>query len=170
MALVFAMSPTQIVRTSNYEIVASVFPERVLVLPEYGNYFMKNDFPVAEDRDPARVKSIIATAYSSDPYQTDNTPCIPAINYDLCEAAERGEVNTIAANFLPKGTQVRFPEVYGDKIFVVRDRMNARYNRTNRIDFYTAVLDEDGVLDTQASKQKAKNFGLKRMEMEVFGK
>ncbi len=125
-------------------------------------------FPVSGEREARRVMSVVATAYSSDPYQTDSTPCLPAMNFDLCEAAEEGVVDTIAANFLPLGTKVRFPELYGDKVFTVRDRMNARYNGTNRIDFYKAQLDADGNVDNVASKQEAIDFGVQRITMEIF--
>ncbi len=163
--LVVGMVPAQVVNAATNEVVASVLP----AAPS-GMSYMKQVFPVSEDRAPLRSKNVIATAYSSDPYQTDSTPCIPAVNYDLCEHAEQGEVNTIAANFLAKGTKVRFPELYGNKVFVVRDRMNKRYNGTNRIDMYIAVLDENGKLDNYASKQTAKQFGLKRLKMEIYGK
>ena len=165
----FATSPG-LVLGSESEIVAPIVPRAAFTLSEYQGKTLGFEYPTALGREPVRTQGIIATAYSSDPYQTDDTPCLPAVNYDLCEAAERGEVNTIAANFLPKGTQVRFPELYGDKVFVVRDRMNARYNGTNRVDFYTAMLDARGKLDDAASKQAAKQFGLKRMTMEVYGK
>lgn len=125
-------------------------------------------YPAAGERDPLRSMYVIVTSYSSDPYQTDSSPCYPAMNYDLCTWAEKGVVNTVAANFLPLGTQVKFPELYGDKVFVVRDRMNARYNGTNKVDIYSAVLDETGKLDPTASREAAKNFGLKHLKMEIF--
>lgn len=132
------------------------------------NPAQRAELPVAGDREPRRVMNVVATSYTSDPYQTDSTPCIPAMNYDLCTNAEAGIVDTIAYNGLPLGTQVRFPEVFGDKIFTVRDRMNARYNGTNRIDFYQAVLKDTGELDPVASKQLAINFGVQTMQMEIF--
>ncbi len=64
------------------------------------------------------------TAYSSTVDQTDSTPCITANGFDLCV---NGQENVIAANFLPFGTKVRIPEYFGDQIFTVQDRMNARY-------------------------------------------
>ena len=64
------------------------------------------------------------TAYSSTIDQTDDTPCITANGYNLCE---NNQENVIAANFLPFGTKVRLPEKFGDRIFTVQDRMNARY-------------------------------------------
>lgn len=132
-------------------------------------------FPVAGERAPLRTLQVFATAYSSDPYQTDSTPCIPAMSFDLCEHyLASGLEDTIAANFLPLGTKVRFPELYGDKIFTVRDRMNSRYNYDRigyyRIDFYKIESNGNGGIDASASKQEAIEFGFKRdIKMEVIG-
>lgn len=65
-----------------------------------------------------KVKMII-TAYSSEPNQTDDTPFITASGKHVADGI-------IANNLLPFGTKVRLPELYGDKIFVVEDRMNTR--------------------------------------------
>lgn len=149
-----------------------VLPMRVMTtdIPE----LEKTSFPVAGDRAPVRTLRVFATAYSSDPYQTDSTPCIPAMNFDLCEHyLAHGLEDTIAANFLKLGTKVRFPEMYGEKIFVVRDRMNSRYNYDkigyHRIDFYK-VAAMNGQIDNKASKLEAIEFGFKRnIKMEVIG-
>ena len=50
--------------------------------------------------------TIPLTAYTSDPAQTDDTPCITASGLDVCA---RNEENVVAANFLPMGTRVRIP-------------------------------------------------------------
>lgn len=133
-------------------------------------------FPVAGDREPVRTIRVIATAYSSDPNQTDATPCIPAMgSFDLCKAfVKDGLEDTIAANFLRLGTKVRFPDMHGGKVFTVRDRMNARYNYETlgyyRIDFYKAAADEGGRMDTKASKAEAVEFGVKRhLKMDIMG-
>lgn len=113
--------------------------------------------PLAEDRKPIRVIKVIATAYSSDPAQTDDTPCIPADGYDLCKHYETyGEGNTLAANFLPLGSQVKLPDMFGDKVFVVHDRMNARYGY-GRIDIW------------MPTKEEAQAFGVRQMELEMYG-
>jgi 3D (Asp-Asp-Asp) domain-containing protein len=91
------------------------------------------------------------TAYSSDPGQCDNTPCITANGYDVCS---HGIEDTIAANFLKFGTKVRIPELFGDRIFVVRDRMNARHD--NRVDIW------------MIEKASAKKFGIKAAKIEVL--
>ena len=105
--------------------------------PESANTIKKI---VEEDPKPelkvVKTYNVRATAYSSTPDQTDDTPCHTATNYNVCI----GDKNVIAANFyinglrVPFGTLVRIPDVYGDKVFVVEDRMNARY--TNNIDIW----------------------------------
>jgi 3D (Asp-Asp-Asp) domain-containing protein len=90
------------------------------------------------------------TAYNSDPAQTDDTPCITANGFDVCE---HGQEDTIAANFLKFGTKIRIPELYGDRIFVVRDRMNKRY--TSRIDIW------------MKNKSDARSFGVQVAKIEV---
>ena len=117
------------------------------------SYEFKNTFPVSEDRVLEIVKEghYTLTAYNSDPYQCDNSPCITANGFNVCE---HGIEDTIAANFLKFGTKVRIPELYGDKIFIVRDRMNSRYQ--NRIDIW------------MLEKQDAKEFGAKIAKIEVL--
>lgn len=100
------------------------------------------------------VKSVSthsATAYNSDPAQTDSTPCITANGFDVCK---HGVEDTIAANFLPFGTKVRMPELYGDRVFVVRDRMNSRY--TSRVDIW------------MLRKVDARKFGVQKIVIEVL--
>ncbi len=122
-----------------------------------GEAISKSAFPVADDREPVKTILVVATAYSSDAWQTDSTPCIPADGYNLCKHYEAyGEGNTVAANFLPLGAQIRLPELYGDKVFVVHDRMNARYGY-GRIDVWMPTLEE------------AKAFGVKYIELELYG-
>ncbi len=105
---------------------------------------------------PKKVKSVLATAYSSEPGQTDNSPCITATGYDVCENyALYGSSNTIASNFLPVNTLIKIPELFGDKVFVVRDRMNARYGYNN-IDIW------------MPSTGSAKQFGIKQVTIEIY--
>lgn len=114
-------------------------------------------FPVSEDREPSRTIWVTVTAYSSTVDQCDSTPCITANGFDLCEAySEHETIDTIAANFLKFGTQVRLPEISPTKVLVVRDRMNARYNGQNRVDVWLPT------------REMAKEFGVKRVKMEIF--
>lgn len=64
------------------------------------------------------------TAYTSEVAQTDNSPCTTANGFNVCE---HGVEDTIAANFLKFGTKVRIPELFGNRVFIVRDRMNKRH-------------------------------------------
>lgn len=87
------------------------------------------------------------TAYSSSRDETDDTPF---------ETASLSHVRygIVAANWLPLGTKLQIPEIFGDKIFVVEDRMNQRY--PNRVDVW------------MPSKQKAKQFGKKTAEIVII--
>lgn len=116
------------------------------------------NFPESSTRDARYTMYVVATAYSSEVAQTDDTPCIPAMwKFNLCDYYDMyGVADTIAANDLPLGTKVRFPELYGDKVFTVRDRMNRRYTGKSRIDFWLP------------EKSEAIQFGVQRIEMEVF--
>lgn len=116
-----------------------------------------SQFPVASDREPTKTMKMAATAYSSEPRQTDSTPCITANGFDLCSYyKEYGSGNTIATNILPLGTVVQI--TIGDQVkeYVVRDRMNARYNGQRRLDIWMPTTPE------------AKAFGVKLVEVKVF--
>lgn len=62
------------------------------------------------------------TAYASVPGETDDTPFIAA-------SGEHVHDGMIAANWLPFGTQVKIPSLFGNKIFTVEDRMNQIFNQ-----------------------------------------
>lgn len=99
----------------------------------------------------AREMVIVVTAYSSTKDQTDSSPCTTANGYNVCK---HNIENVIAANFLPFGTHVTFPEVFGEKEFIVQDRMHPRHH--NRADIW------------MKSRAAAKKFGIKRMKMVVI--
>lgn len=93
------------------------------------------------------VYIVSATAYSSTVDQCDSTPFITASGQSVRDGI-------IATNFLPFGTKVRIPELYGDKVFEVQDRMNARYY--TRIDIW------------MPSRGQALYFGVKQVKIEVL--
>lgn len=93
----------------------------------------------------------VMTAYNSEPGQTDDSPCITATGFNVCE---HGEEDTIAANFLKFGTKVRIPELFGDRVFVVRDRMNKRH--ADRVDVW------------MKDRSDALKFGIKTAKIEVL--
>ena len=105
--------------------------------------------------EPKKKIRVLATAYSSTLDQTDNTPCLTATGYDVCENYARyGAANTIASNFLPLHAIVKIPEFFGDQIFVVRDRMNDRYY--NRLDLW------------MPTRTQAVRFGVRYVTVEIY--
>ncbi|MBU0722583.1 3D domain-containing protein [Patescibacteria group bacterium] len=91
------------------------------------------------------------TAYNSEAGQTDNSPCITANGFNVCE---NGVEDTIAANFLPFGSKVKIPGLFGNRVFVVRDRMNKRFS--NRVDVW------------MIERPDAIKFGVKVARIEVL--
>lgn len=103
--------------------------------------------PNIEQRDAKTTMNITVTSYNSEPGQTDDSPFITAFNTHVRDGI-------VATNFLPKGTLVRFPDEFGDKTFVVEDRMNSRYHY--RMDIWM----ED--------KAESIKFGVKYLKMEIL--
>lgn len=90
---------------------------------------------------------VVITAYSSTPGQTDNTPFITA-------SGSYVRSGVVAANFLPFGTKIKLPEIFGDRIFTVEDRTHEKYN--DRVDIWFP------------SKAEAIKFGSKISEIEIL--
>lgn len=106
--------------------------------------------PVAPPKGPDRIVrtvSVVVTAYSSTAWQTDDTPFITASGTNVREGV-------VAANFLPIGTKIKLPELYGEKIFVVEDRMHPRQKYVVDIWF--------------PSYFEALNFGAKYTKIQVI--
>lgn len=116
------------------------------------NTILKIQHLVSHNFKPEKEKlSLYVTAYSSTLDQTDNTPCIAASGYNLCQ---HDKENVVACNFLPFGTQVIFPELDPEKVYTVVDRMHERYN--SRLDIW---------MQTRA---KATKFGVKYLQVEIY--
>lgn len=104
--------------------------------------------PALRDK-PDRVVKGIITVYSSTPDQTDDSPFIAATGKYVHDGM-------IAANGLPFGTKIKIPALYGEKIFTVEDRMNARYG----FGHFDIWMD--------APRQELMKFGVKRLAVEIF--
>ena len=74
-----------------------------------------------------RTVYITVTGYSSSYDEPDDDPWITASGSDTRDGI-------VASNFLPFGTKIRIPSLFGDKVFIVEDRMNRRH--TERIDVW----------------------------------
>lgn len=94
-----------------------------------------------------RTIKATVTAYSSTPDQTDDTPFVTASN-----TLTRDGV--VAANFLPFGTKIMIPKLFGEKVFIVEDRMHERFS--DRVDIWFP------------DRASAKNFGLVRIDILVL--
>ncbi|MEZ7820678.1 MAG: hypothetical protein QMB51_00040 [Patescibacteria group bacterium] len=93
------------------------------------------------------------TSYNSESGQTDDSPCIAASGVDVCK---RNVEDIVATNDLPFHTKILIPEYFGDQIFYVEDRMNARYTGTDRLDIW------------MKNKTDSKNFGAKVLKIIVL--
>lgn len=106
--------------------------------------------PIAEPAvKPDKVVKSVITAYTSTSGQCDDDPFIAAWG-------DRVYDGMIAANWLPRGTKIKIPSLFGDKIFTVADRMNPRYGY-GRLDIW---------LDT--TRAEALKFGVQRAEVEIY--
>jgi len=74
---------------------------------------------LSEDAERTKEIKVTITAYSSCPLETDSDPFITA-------SGEWVQDGVVAANFLPFGTEIKIPELYGNKVFIVKDRMHPR--------------------------------------------
>jgi len=110
-------------------------------------------FSNKEDRDEDANQSkhkkikVIITAYSSTVWQTDDTPFITANGSNVRDGI-------VANNMLPFGTEVKIPELYGNKVFTVEDRMHPRLG-DYRFDIWFPTLEQ------------AQEFGIKETYIEV---
>lgn len=125
--------------------------EKIISTAANNTGIVNKDLPQVNEIKVEKVGYHVITAYTSEKGQTDNSPCITASGFNLCD---HGVEDTLAANFLPLGAKVRIPDLFGDRVFTIRDRMNARY--ANRLDIW------------MQNKADAKIFGVKKVKIEVF--
>ncbi len=97
---------------------------------------------------PLNTKRVWLTAYSSSVDETDDTPFITA-------SGKTVRSGIVATNFLPFGTKIKIPSVFGDRIFVVEDRMHPR---------------KVGIVDIwMPSKKEALQFGAFKADIVILG-
>ena len=93
------------------------------------------------------TKTVWVTAYTSDPAETSNHPLITASGGMVYD----GEV---AANFLPFGTRIQIPSLFGNKVFVVEDRTSAKFS--GRVDIWMSTI------------SKAIDFGIRHAQIVIL--
>ncbi|MDO8511639.1 MAG: hypothetical protein Q7S57_00005 [bacterium] len=120
-------------------LVASNIPETVNTNPiRYG----KSKFRVQA----GATFDLTVTAYSSTVDQCDADPFTTASGTHVHDG-------TVAANFLPFGTHVIFPDYSGNKVYTIEDRTNAKYS--SRADIW------------MVSRGAALQFGKRHLKMVV---
>lgn len=108
---------------------------------------------IAAEREKAPISEVLetriitTTAYSSTVDQCDSSPFIAA-------SGRRVHDGMVAANFLKFDTKIRIPEIFGDKIFVVEDRMNRRFQ--NRVDIW------------METREEALQYGVRNVTIEIL--
>ena len=113
-----------------------------------GNSLLPIANPANPEKPTVRKIRVVITGYSSTLEETDGSPFITAAGTWVREGI-------VANNLLPFGTKVKIPELYGDKVFVVEDRMHWRKGYYH-IDIWFP------------SYWEAKNFGAKRTYIEIL--
>ena len=134
---------------------SSVEAELLLNIQPFDNLILVEEnslLAVAEPSNPpSRVIKkfkVIVTAYSSSPWETDQDPHITA-------AGTYTRDGVVANNLLPLGTRIKIPELFGDKVFVVEDRMSWKKGYY-QVDVWLP------------SYQEALNFGAKTTYIEIL--
>ncbi|MEK7120074.1 MAG: hypothetical protein AAB824_00860 [Patescibacteria group bacterium] len=93
------------------------------------------------------ISSLTITGYSSTPEQTDSDPFITA-------SGRWVRSGIIAANFLPFGTKIKIPEIFGDRVFTVEDRMARKH--PDKVDIWFS------------SEAEALRFGIKTADIVIL--
>jgi 3D (Asp-Asp-Asp) domain-containing protein len=161
----YVFYPYPIIAKAEYDISINVQSIKAESLPGEENGLkshiadMKNDeesavFSVLPKNNGLTVKKSLyttLTSYTSDVAQCDKSPCTTATGFNVCE---HGIEDTVAANFLSFGTKIRIPDYFGDRVFIVRDRMSRKHQ--NRIDIW------------MENRADALQFGIKRGRVEIL--
>lgn len=151
-SVLLAISPFLEIKTHNLEAtpVSRLFfieKEETDKLASFqNNTFLPISEPALKEKTVQRIK-VVVTGYSSTPWQTDETPFVTA-------AGTCVRNGIVAANFLAFGTKIKLPEIYGDAIFVVEDRMHPR--KYYQVDIWFPDY------------WQAKDFGVKTTYVEIL--
>jgi 3D (Asp-Asp-Asp) domain-containing protein len=92
-------------------------------------------------------KTAWITAYASVPDETSNHPVITASGANVADGI-------VAANWLPFGTEIQIPALFGNKVFTVEDRMNEKFD--SRVDIW------------MPSVSQALAFGLRQAQIVIL--
>ena len=139
---VFSLSEAQEIETN---LGLAEIPELAI---SQGNTLVPFSNPANPPSPVIRKLPVIITGYSSTEDQTDSDPFITAAGTGVREGI-------VANNFFPLGTKIKIPELFGDQIFIVEDRMSWEKGKY-QIDIWFPDY------------WQALNFGAKRTYIEVL--
>jgi 3D (Asp-Asp-Asp) domain-containing protein len=133
-------------------VIGMTFPQTTIA--DFANttnasYVAKN---TNEVKQATRTIKVMVTAYSS---SWDETTGIPGMEGVITASGKNVADGIMANNLLPFGTKVKIPKLYGDKIFIIEDRMNKKKGNYH-VDIW------------MPSKALAVNFGARTAEIEVL--
>ena len=108
------------------------------------------------------IISATVTAYTSDPAETDDTPCENAWGDNICELHEAGLKIIACPIEYKKGQLVTLimpidDEIGYGEIYICLDRMNSRYDGQERFDIYFGH-----------DKQGALEFGKRTLNIKIY--
>ena len=127
-------------------VVVALFAYPITIQADTSTIQLQSTVPAA----PAialNTKTVWVTAYTSDPDETSDHPLITASGGMVRDGV-------VAANFLPFGTHIRIPALFGDKIFIVEDRTSQKFG--GRVDIWMPTL------------TKAVNFGIQHAQIVIL--
>jgi 3D (Asp-Asp-Asp) domain-containing protein len=125
---------------------------KILYIEDSPFYFFENNTlfyftPPSKEEKTERI-FVLVTGYSSSEDQTDDTPYLTASGTVVRDGV-------VANNFLPFGTKIKIPALFGDKIFTVEDRLNLSKGN-NLVDIWFE------------NEEKALSFGVKKTYIEIL--
>jgi len=126
----------------------SAVPEMTNLAVLEENSLFSSSSPNNPDPQVIEKMKVVITAYSSSVWETDDTPYLTAAGTSVREGI-------VANNLLPFGTKIKIPELYGERVFVVEDRMNWEKGKYH-IDIWFPDY------------WQALNFGAKRTYIEIL--
>lgn len=129
LAITFSVFAATVQTAAAPEDIEELLSDLSLASTVQDNSFIQHNIPETPIAGYLTIEDHTATVtgYSSTSDQTDGDPFVTASNKQV-------RWGYVAANFLPFGTKVRIPELFGDQVFQVEDRMNRRY--TDRMDIW----------------------------------
>jgi len=142
----FSSSPFAVAREVEIKEISQVLEKGLPLLQE--NSLLAISSPSNPESQTVKKIRVVITAYSSTIDQTDLDPFVTAAGTWVREGI-------VANNKYPFGTEIRIPEIYGEKVFVVEDRMSWKKGKYH-IDIWFP------------SYWEALNFGTKRTYIEIL--